>query len=193
MKTKLPQTSEDRFITEVRNLRRELADLKNSMSYFQIFYLGLLDVDIVGGTLDGVTYSAYVLSIRVHYEFAKLHQTTAMPFYQFWGYSEKNVLPQSSTSIVANELPELTLSGAGLGSAVKTTAHHEIYKASDPADEYVELVWNVVRSGSDVTIDAQNVKTWLSLTYANKTVSPSPITVQGGGGGILYEQIDLYI
>jgi hypothetical protein len=154
---------------------------------FSLFFLGLISATITGGTLDGVTYSYYMLVIKVHYSFAGKY-ANSIPFYLFWSYN-----PQTNYAeeIFAN-LPVISTSG---GASTVTTSHYARIDNLNinPPDEYVRFYWLITRTSGTVTIPSQTLRLYLALFYTNYIESVSYGTTEGGGGGVLSETINIYI
>ena len=157
---------------------------------FKLYYLGLISAEIDGGEIDGDTYSSYVLDVFVHHNFSLYNASNIdnffVPFYMFWGYTNTAY----GTNQYMNNLVTISTTG---GSATKTTSHLSHLLASDPKQEYILFRWIVTWVSGTVTIPAQTLTTQLAIMYSKYRDTTGDTPPQGGGDGVLYEAINIYI
>jgi hypothetical protein len=155
---------------------------------WEIWYLGLISTVIVGGEIDGTPDIGYILNVYVHHSFSDFI-TDAIPFYMMWGYKQADAGVNVGTWKKANSLYSLAVSG---GSSTQSTSH-ESYKVGPPnTSEYIHFQWTVMWVSGTVTIPVQTVKAYLCIMYS-RIAETLPATAQGGGGGYLIEDINIYI
>lgn len=157
------------------------------------YWSGIAEFDITGGVLDGVSYSVYHLTIRIHHKFSKKFPSLT-PLYFFW--SLKSINPSSERTIILNGFPEITDQISMGGSASDGVWTHKSYfKDNSPSDndEYIEFFYSVSVISGTLTILPQTRAIIPAIVYFGEPLQTYSATSQGGGGGILAEIINIYI
>ena len=163
-----------------------------SSGAMETYYIGLLEAEIAGGSLDGVTYSQYILDFYLNHNFSQEYPNLT-PLYNVWGY-------------VFND-EQLTVTAHDLGAIHDATGdltqynQHKMFRSNDDegigfgaeTDEYMLLRWRVVRNSGTVTIANQTVRAVANIIYWNEPLEIATPSYQGGGGGILHESFNFYI
>lgn len=151
-----------------------------------LFYIGELVANITGGTLDGVTYSSYVLDIFVHHGFSDQFPNLT-PLYNFW----RKISGTNYEKFFANALSTLTASG---GSSTQSNTHYMQRRMwNGSKEEYILFEFIVYHSSGSVVIPSQAVRIIPAIQYYNQPLSIVNATGGQGGGGVLYEKFDFYI
>jgi len=152
-----------------------------------LFFIGELVANITGGVLDGVTYYGYILDIYVHHGFSDQFPDLT-PLYSFW----RKKSSASSEEFFSNDLNTLTTSG---GSATQSNDHQMLRRilVDTTKEEYILFRFIVTHVSGTVTVPAQAVRIIPAIQYYDQPLALVNASVQGGGGGILYEKHDFYI
>jgi hypothetical protein len=168
-----------------------LGDKGYSTSIWELYYLDTIEQAIIGGELDGVTYTTYWLDIRVYHSFSSF-VSGAIPYYMIWG---KEMLGGSMPGLYqyANNLASLDINGGTYNGGSGDHQSVLINDGSNPLEEFIQCQWTVTRTAGTVVIPDQTVKFDLAIMYARTIQGTTPIPGQGGGGGILYKLYEIYI
>lgn len=165
-----------------------------SSGILEVFFIGILECDITGGSLDGVTYSSYILDIFLNHDFSEQYPDLT-PLYQFWREDQTESGGEPVERIITlGEMGSVSPSG---GTSTETTTHRLVKSNTggdtDAAtDEYLQFTYVVVRSAGTVTIVPQTIRLVPAIIYFNEPLEMASTTVQGGGGGILQETFNFY-
>jgi len=151
------------------------------------YFIGEILATLVGGSLTGTPYSAYVLTIKIHHNFSTDFPNLT-PLYEFWRdyrYAYQQIIEAAMGSVVG---------GASTGVWTETTSHRMVRNIENTvADEYMQFVWAVTRSSGTTVIPAGALRLIPHIKYFNQPLTITNVTVEGGGGGTLYENFDFYI
>lgn len=174
----------------------------------ETYFAGKLQCDITGGTLDGVTYTEYILTIKLFHRFSR-YFPDFQPLYDWWGQEKLS----GDTEIITKSktFPQLQTSGAGSSSQQvpfgytnqKQGELHFKEGATDsddptnPNTEYMSWMWNVSNlGGGSVVVAPQTFFLIPHIYYLNQelpVLTADPTYPQGGGGGVLSEELNFYI
>lgn len=158
-----------------------------SSGIFEVFFIGILECDITGGSLDGVTYSSYILDIFLNHDFSTQYPDLT-PLYQFWREDQTESGGEPVKRIITlGDMGSVSPTG---GTSTETTTHQLV--KSNTGDEYLRFTYVVDRSAGTVTIAAQTLRLIPAIIYFNEPLEMASATVQGGGGGILQEAFNFY-
>lgn len=165
----------------------------DSSGAMETYYIGLLEATITGGSLDGITYSYYILDFYLNHNFSDEYLNLT-PLYNVWGHK---VVDERQT-ILANDLGTLSVSG---GTSDQYNSHKMFRSYEDSGitdfgaetDEYMLMRWGVWRNSGTVVVASQTVQAIANIIYWNEPLEITSPTTEGGGGGILYESFNFYI
>lgn len=176
-----------------------------SSGIIETYFAGKLACALTGGTLDGVTYSAYLLTITLYHRFSTKFPLF-QPMYEWWGQERYN--SNNGVRTRARIMPTLQYSGGsatqstGLANNVSNgelTFESGAVDSGDPTNpntEYMRWVLNLTRVSGTIVIPAQTFYLVAYLYYLNQvlpTLTAVPVYAQGGGGGTLSESLNFYI
>lgn len=149
------------------------------------YWIGELLANIVGGTLDGVTYGTYILTVNLHHNFSDDYPNLT-PLYEFWRdyqYAYEQV-------IIANDLGDVASGGV----YTRSTNHSMVRSKFTPgAGEYLQFQWIITRTSGTVTISPKAIRLIPHIKFFNIPLTITTASGQGGGGGVLYETFNFYI
>ncbi len=149
------------------------------------YWIGEVLANLVGGTIDGGTYSSYLLTINIHHNFSDEYPDLT-PLYEFWRdyqYAYEQV-------IIANDMGSVAHGGV----FTEETYHSMVRSKFTPgAGEYLQFIWNVVRVSGSVIISPQELRLIPHIKFFNIPLTITTASGQGGGGGVLAETFDFYI
>lgn len=152
------------------------------------FYIGEVAASLVGGSLNGVAYTYYWLTINIHHTFSEEYPDLT-PLYEFW----RDYQTAYDQQIIANDMGTV-VNPASAGTWTETKQHKMVRSKYAPTvGEYLQFSWNVTRLTGTITIPAVVLRLIPHIKFFS---TPLPIAVQGGqggGGGILAETFDFYV
>jgi len=152
------------------------------------YFLGEVAAHLTGGTLNGSTYSYYILNIYIHHTFDTDYPNLT-PLYEFWQdyqYAWGQVIEAMKMGSVVNQ------GSAGTWTEIAT---HQMYrsKLSTSLGSYIRFQWLVAWKSGTVQIPTQYVRLIPHIKFFNLPITISPSTGQGGGGGVILEEFNFYV
>jgi hypothetical protein len=180
-----------------------------SAGIIETYFLGKLQIDITGGVLDGGTYSIYILTVVLHHGFSKRFPDFQV-LYDWFGQNLNTFDGLTYQTITKNKVfPQLETSGGVASQSTPALSvdrkngelHYleGVVDANDPSNpntEYQQWMWMVSWSSGTVTIPPQTLWLITQLYYLNETlpvITSQATYPQGGGGGILTEELHFYL